>query len=171
MDMPPESINIHNERAVISCLVKASNSFGLDPFVLMAIRQVEGGKVGRYSKNTNGTYDMGPMQINTIWLNEVKREFGWSKNDLIFDACKNVYVSAWILKNEIKMAKGNTWLGVGNYHSRTKKFHDRYRNKAIAAYKNLIKFIKIKYGNRISLASSDNEINIVYGEAKQTVYR
>lgn len=140
-DLPAELPDkMHNEIEVSKCIVKASKSYKVDPLVLASIRRVEGGKRGQYSKNTNGTIDMGPMQINSIWIDDVEK-FGITRDGLLYDTCVNVYVSAWILKKEINGVNGDLWRGVGNYHSRTPKFHNSYVGKVKKAYYKLFKEI------------------------------
>lgn len=128
--MPPE----RHEVVITQCIEQAAADYKLNPDLLRAIRQVEGGKVGMRSRNTNGTYDLGPMQINNgVWVPTFKA-FGISERDLQNDPCVNVYAATWILRNEIARADGDVWRGVGNYHSRTPRFHVRYRDKVKAAF-------------------------------------
>jgi len=91
---------------------------------LYAILDVEGGRVGEAWLNTNGSYDMGPMQINSLWLRALARQ-GVSENDLINDGCRNVHAGAWILAREMQTRKGMA--GVGAYHSKTPRHQKRYR--------------------------------------------
>lgn len=92
------------------------------PHLLATILSVEGGEVGKWSPNSNGTYDIGPGQINTIWLPELARAYGRTEQAvaaaLTYDGCFNVAVSAWILQKNIR-EMGGVWQGVGAYHSRT----------------------------------------------------
>lgn len=111
MELPPQD----HELVVHECIVEAAEHYNVPQLLLKAIRETEGGKVGQIvGPNRNGTSDLGVMQINTIWLEELK-EFGISKEDLLNDACTNVYVGAWILR--------------GYYD-----YHDRDWQKAIMSY-------------------------------------
>lgn len=113
------------------CVAEAAARFDLPTTVLYSILKVEGGKVGKTNKNTNGTYDMGPMQINSIWLPTFSKYL--SKHEIINDGCKNVLAGAWILKANIVRVHGDFWRGVGNYHSRTKGLNERYQWKVYQA--------------------------------------
>ena len=121
-----------------ACLTMAAQTYQVPPQVLVGILHVEGGKVGQQVRNTNGTYDLGPMQINTLWTKELAKEWGVSRaaaHVLIRDdACTNVNVAAWILRrnlNETKsLSKAIAW-----YNSRTPSIGYRYKRKVIAAMK------------------------------------
>lgn len=126
IDMPPlppaHPTNIEHE-----CVIGAAAYYQLPPELIVAVRQQEAGTRGRYTTNTNGTADLGPMAINTIHLKSFAQH-GITKSQLLNDSCTNIFAGAHILRREISRAK-DTWTGVGNYHSRTAKFHWRYRTK------------------------------------------
>ena len=50
------------------CIMAAAAGYRLPPAVLVILLNVEGGSLGGVSPNTNGTVDIGPMQVNRIWL-------------------------------------------------------------------------------------------------------
>ena len=119
-----------------ACLMMAAQTYQIPPQVLIGILHVEGGKVGQQVRNTNGTYDLGPMQINTLWTKELAKEWGVSrataKRLIRDDACTNVNVAAWIFRrnlNETKsLSKAIAW-----YNSRTPHIGYRYKKKVLAA--------------------------------------
>ena len=47
---------------------------------------------------------------------------GW---DALTDACVNVFVAAWLLKQKM-VRHGNTWRAIGAYHSETPAQRDSY---------------------------------------------
>lgn len=59
---------IHMGVPFLACMTAAAAFYHLPPRALPAIHAVEGGAVGVVSHNTNGSDDLGVMQINTIWL-------------------------------------------------------------------------------------------------------
>ncbi|EKD72717.1 MAG: Conjugal transfer protein TrbN [uncultured bacterium] len=62
--------------------------------------------------------------------------YGYTKNDLQYDACKNVAVGAWIISQN--MAEGKTvWAGIANYHSRTPAYNIPYRKSIYTNYTQL----------------------------------
>jgi soluble lytic murein transglycosylase-like protein len=119
-----------------ACLTMAAQTYQIPPQVLVGILHVEGGKVGQQVRNTNGTYDLGPMQINTLWTKELAKEWGVTRHTakvlIRDDACTNVNVAAWIFRrnlNETKsLSKAIAW-----YNSPSIGF--KYRRKVLAAMK------------------------------------
>lgn len=115
-------------------MTQAANHYRLPPLLLVAIRQQEAGQVGMKNANTNGTYDYGVMQINSIWLPKLAT-FGYTEQTLQFSACANVYAGAWILAQELQEAgvwlvpdpsPTIYWQAVGAYHSETPGLNGPY---------------------------------------------
>ncbi len=125
-------------KVLMACLMLAANTYSVPPAVLMGIWEVEGGKVGQEVKNTNGSYDLGPMQINTIWLPELAKHWGVSertaKKWVRDDPCTNMGVSAWILKKHLNET-GSLSKAISYYHSRTPKIGKAYKRRVIRAMK------------------------------------
>ncbi|EPR86855.1 Conjugative transfer protein TrbN [Acinetobacter junii CIP 107470 = MTCC 11364] len=97
----------------------------------------EGGTIGRTSQNTNKTEDHGPMQINTVWIKRLNKDFGITREMITNDFCWNVMSAAYILRYEINLAGGSIWDGIGHYHSRTPKYKYPYIQRV---YKNSLRF-------------------------------
>lgn len=121
-------------KALAACLMLASQTYSVPPAVLVGIYKAEGGQIGQEVKNTNGTYDLGPMQINTIWLPTLAKKWNVDEQTahkwLRDDACTNVGVSAWILKSHIEET-GSLSQAIAHYHSRTPRFGTRYKTKVL----------------------------------------
>ena len=117
-----------------ACLVLAAQTYSVPSAVLLGIYQVEGGRVGQEVQNKNGSYDLGPMQINTIWLPELSKKWGVSKATarkwVRDDACTNVGVSAWILRSHLNETNSLSQ-AIAHYHSRTPSYGTRYKEKVI----------------------------------------
>lgn len=111
----------------IECINSAATTYHVPATLIISVLKTEGGKNGMASKNKDGTYDYGPMQINTCWLDKVAR-YGYTKQDLQHNPCANVAVGAWILASGIAESK-TVWNGVGNYHSHTPHLNARYNSK------------------------------------------
>ena len=127
-----------SEALIYQCAEYAGKHYNVSPYIVLSVIKVEGGKKGTVSKNTNGSYDLGVMQINTINLPEIKSNFpmvDWSV--LANEPCVNIGIGTWMLSKRIKET-GDLWKGVGNYHSRTPKFHKRYLKKIYKAYKQVL---------------------------------
>jgi len=119
-----------------TCLMVAAHNYALPPQILVGILHVEGGKVGQQVRNTNGTYDLGPMQINTLWTKELAKEWGTTlaeaKRLIRDDPCTNVNVAAWIFRRNLNEA-GSMTKAIEWYNSRTPHIGRKYRKKVMAA--------------------------------------
>jgi soluble lytic murein transglycosylase-like protein len=106
------------------CYEQAGAYQGVNPWVLRAVSWYESkGDPTSINRNSNGSIDVGQLQINSIHFGELARE-GVPRRALT-DSCVNIYVAAWLLKQ--KMVKyGNTWRAVGAYHSESPKLRDAY---------------------------------------------
>jgi len=109
------------------CVIATAKRFELPETLLWSILAVEGGKEGQYTKNKNGSIDLGPMQINSIWLEQFAEYV--TPGEILYNGCVNIQIGAWILRSHINLAGGDFWKGVGNYHSRTPLLHRRYQTK------------------------------------------
>jgi hypothetical protein len=98
--------------------------------MLVILLNVEGGSLGRVSPNTNGTVDIGPIQVNERWLPEIAAHWNATISDaykaLRDNFCANVEAGAWILRRGLDEARDNFWEGVGYYHSHTPEHESRY---------------------------------------------
>ena len=114
-----------------ACRHQAAAAFELPVDLVQAIKEVESGAslAAPVSANRNGTEDIGLMQINSSWLATL-REYGISKEGLL-DACVNLHVGAWILRQAINDAGGDVWAGVGAYHSPTPARQRNYRTLVV----------------------------------------
>ena len=123
-------------QAFAVCIFAAAQTYSVPPSVLLGILHVEGGRVGQAVRNTNGSYDLGPMQINTLWIPKLAAHWRVSKTTATKmvrdDACVNVGVGAWILRTKINDA-GGLYKGIAWYHSATPRFGHKYRSKVMAA--------------------------------------
>lgn len=128
-----------------ACLMLSAQTFHVPPSVMIGIMQVEGGRVGQEVADANGTYDLGPMQINTIWLPELARYWGvdqrtartWVRDN----GCVNMHVAAWILRRQLDRTS-DLRTAIAWYHSATPGVGDRYAAKVVQAMieKKLIDF-------------------------------
>ena len=116
--------------AYADCFDEAAAYHRVNPWVLRGIAHIESNfQANAQNKNTNGSWDYGMMQSNSIHLPRLAK-YGISKADL-FDRCKSIHVAAWLLREKIDK-HGNTWVAVGAYHSETPRFRDPYARKVEA---------------------------------------
>ena len=112
-------------------MVATAAFYHLPPRVLPAIQVIEGGRVGSVSQNANGSFDLGVMQVNTLWLGPLARATGLSKDEvqrrLIRDACFNIAASGAILRTYLNEERGDLMRAIGDYHSHTPARNTRYQ--------------------------------------------
>lgn len=98
-------------------IMDAAKAHGVPLVPLLGILATENGRLGEALSNSNGTWDLGPFQVNTIHLNDLS-EIGYTPEAIMADGRINALAAAWLLKQEILRA-GSLWHGVGHYHSHT----------------------------------------------------
>ena len=124
---------------VESCTALSSSVFKVPQMAIKVVLRVEAGRIGTISRNDNNTYDLGPMQLNSSNLAEIKRQFPYLNwQHVTYDPCINIMVGTWWLGNRIKGRNGNVWEGIGDYHSKTPVFHNRYLALARKAYSQIL---------------------------------
>ncbi|MFT4055171.1 MAG: lytic transglycosylase domain-containing protein [Novosphingobium sp.] len=110
------------ERLIGTCIRKASFGHVWLEKTLWGLRDQEAGWVGAKIPNRNGSYDLGPLQINSWWVSRiaksVRRSEGEVQRHLTFDACFNVEAARWIFLSALKNT-GDYWKAIGTYHSPT----------------------------------------------------
>jgi soluble lytic murein transglycosylase-like protein len=106
------------------CFAQAGAYQGVNPVILRAIAWFESkGNPDAVHRNADGSIDVGQAQINSVHFGEL-RQYGVPPKALK-DACVNVYVAAWILKQKM-IRYGNTWKAIGAYHSESPQPRDQY---------------------------------------------
>ena len=122
---------------VADCLTAAAQTYRESPAVLMILLTVEGGSLGRISRNGNGSVDIGPMQVNSVWLPRLaghwRATVGSTYRALRDNFCANVEAGAWILRLGLDEARGDLWQGVAFYHSHDPARKADYLRKVLQA--------------------------------------
>ena len=117
------------------CLDDAAAFQHVSVSLMRGIAQVESGmNPSAVNTNTNGTVDIGLMQINSTWLPTLARE-GITRESL-FDACTNAYVGAWILWQNIRQLGAN-WNAIGAYNSASPDKRLAYARKVYDAIRTM----------------------------------
>lgn len=87
--------------------------------------------------NTDGSADLGMMQVNTIWVGPLSRFTHMQPqvvvDRLLNDPCFNIAASAAIMQSYLAEAHGNLLTAIGYYHSHSPSLSAGYRDKVIAA--------------------------------------
>ena len=111
-----------DEAMIEGCLKAAAELHHVPAGVLVLLLSVEAGPTGAVSQNSNGTVDIGPMQVNDTWLPKDRRALGARRARRPIGRCSdsfcaNVEGGAWILRQALDEARGDLWEGVALYHS------------------------------------------------------
>lgn len=84
------------------CVDQISATYQVPVNLIAAIRLQERGCPGqKVGPNKNGTWDLGPMGINSWWFEEHSRSLtkhGISAESVLNDFCQNLAVGTWILR-------------------------------------------------------------------------
>ena len=116
----------------VMCSVIAAVKYDVPANIILAVAEIEGGKPGRYVENTNGTYDVGTMQFNTAYLQDLA-QYGITAKDVAAAGCYSYELAAWRLREHILNDTGDLWTRAANYHSKTPCYNAEYRAKLIRA--------------------------------------
>lgn len=109
---------------------EAGKHFGIDPRLLWSIAKIESKhNPNAVNVNTNGTEDIGIMQINTVHLPSLEK-YGISRDDL-FEPRTNIFVGAWVLQGCFKK-HGFSKNAITCYNGRIKD--NPYGDKVLSAF-------------------------------------
>ena len=121
----------------LACMALVASVYGLPPRVLPSIHVVEGGQVGMVHRNTDGSDDLGVMQINTRWLPALARVARMSEAAvgarLVTDPCFNIAAAGLVLRTYLTARHGELMGAIGDYHSHTQAFNTAYQAMVRAA--------------------------------------
>ena len=119
----------------LACMASVAAVYHLPPRVLPAIQAVEGGRPGLVHPNTDGSQDLGVMQVNTRWVQPLAWQTGVAPaaaaQRLLFDGCYNIAVAGAIMRIYLNEARGNLLLAVGYYHSHTPGLAQAYELRVL----------------------------------------
>ena len=99
------------------CSGIAAVKYDVPANIILAVAEIEGGKPRRYVENTNGTYDVGTMQFNTAYLQDLT-QYGITAKDVAAAGCYSYELAAWRLREHILKDTGDLWTRAANYHSK-----------------------------------------------------
>lgn len=118
-----------SEPELARCISAAADGKPWLERTLWGLRDQEGGWIGAEVRNTNGSHDLGPLQVNSWWVSKLSAATGrpashvrwWLRND----ACFNVNAARWIFLSGLAVTR-DYWKAVGVYHSPTDWRQRRY---------------------------------------------
>jgi len=115
----------------IECVAEVSRRYQIPVALLGGVLAQERGRLGQSSPNKNGSWDLGPMQVNSAWL-KFFAPYAITEHRLKHDGCANLAVGAWIIRYEQGRAKGGLWQAVGRYHSHRPELAAAYQAQVAA---------------------------------------
>lgn len=125
----------------LACIALVSAYYQLPPRVLPSIQVVEGGRAGLVSGNTDGSSDLGVMQINTRWVAPLARHTRQPESvvrqRLIDEPCFNIATAGAIMRIYLNEERGDLLRAVGDYHSHTPARNADYQTKVLRAAEQL----------------------------------
>ncbi|MBA6068123.1 lytic transglycosylase domain-containing protein [Pseudomonas mosselii] len=120
-------IVVVSDSAHAYCFKEAGARYGIDPLLIEAIAVKESRlRKDAINKNVsaNGkllSVDYGVMQVNSINAESLVSQGKIRRaDDLLLDACFNVYAGTWVLAKHLRVC-GNTWRCLGSYNAGFKK--------------------------------------------------
>lgn len=117
-----------------ACFDQAAKRYRVSAQLLRSISRVEsGGNPAAFHRNSNGSGDIGHMQINSAWLPTLAK-YGITK-DRLTNPCVNTHVGAWILANNFQRL-GYGWNAVGAYNAKSPDKIAAYARKVAANLRN-----------------------------------
>jgi hypothetical protein len=126
----------------LACMAFVSQLYDLPPRVLPSIQAVEGGGIGVVHRNTDGSEDMGVMQINTTWLPTLARYSQQSipevRHQLLTSPCYNISAAGMVLHGYLQETGGDLMRAIGNYNSHTPIHNHVYQMKVMRSVTRLV---------------------------------
>lgn len=117
------------EQTIARCIKRASLGRSWLEKTLWGLRDQEGGWIGAEIQNTNGSHDLGPLQINSWWVPRIAALIDQPARSvrywLRYDPCFGAEAARWIFLSALG-ASGDYWTAVGIYHSPTSWRQRRY---------------------------------------------
>jgi len=150
-------VAVVNSAFAESCWQSAAERYGIHTTILRAIAMTESAmNVRAVNRNTNGSVDVGLMQINSRWFPRLA-EMGIEPEDL-WDRCTNVHVGAWVLAGYIRHF-GYNWRAIGAYNAGPSSSPDSERKRITYAKRVLhnLSFNSATDGLRILAGNSSDQ--------------
>jgi hypothetical protein len=133
------------ELRIAVCIRQASRGQPWLEKTLWGLRDQEAGWIGAEVRNSNGSHDLGPLQINSWWTPRIAALVGRSpiqvRHWLRFDPCFNAQSARWIFLSALR-STGNYWKAIGVYHSPT-TWRQRHYLHSVARH------MRTRYGDAV----------------------
>lgn len=140
------------------CFQQAAQKYNVPEKLLRAIAAHESSMNHKAisKKNSDGTYDIGLMQINSWWMPQLYK-YGITQNSLLNDPCLNLNVGAWILATNFH-THGKSWNSVGAYNAGFKPSREPLRKTYVGYIKSQLKKLQEGTEPPISTPQSNEQL-------------
>lgn len=161
VDMPPAYTNaevvaiyaehrdMRSTNITSDCKTRISMQYNIPEPVLDAFLMTENAPSGHIRINSNNTYDVGPMQINSDNWPMIFDSLDINPIQLRFNGCDNLEAGAYIIRDRLDRKKKHNiknwddfFSAIGNYHSYTPMHNSKY---AQTWKKNFNKILETRY--------------------------
>ncbi len=117
----------------IECGLESAIKYDIPADILLAISTIENGRYDVGYRNSNGSIDYGVMQINTIYIKELKDRYDMvvSPEDLLTTSCYSFQIAALKVSDHLRNDSGSFLQRVANYHSKTPDLNRYYQTLLI----------------------------------------
>lgn len=153
------------ERRIAECIRQAAGGKPWLEKTLWGLRDQEGGWIGAQIRNTNGSHDLGPLQVNSWWVPKIATLVGRPQADvrawLVSDPCFNTGAARWIFLSALR-STGSYWKAIGAYHSPARWRQERY---AASVAGHLVR----RFGPRLFALSRSQEVPHPYAPPTVTM--
>ncbi|GBR09915.1 lytic transglycosylase domain-containing protein [Asaia siamensis] len=127
--------------AYASCMIFVASLYHLPPRILPSILAVENGQSGLVHHNSNGTDDLGLMQVNTRWLEPIA-QFTHAAPAIVYrrlltQPCYNISAAGAIMRLYLNETHGDLMRAIGNYHSHTLTLNLAYQQRVLGSARRL----------------------------------
>jgi len=125
----------------LACMLTVAAFYHLPPRVLPSIQVVEGGRIGMVHRNSDGSDDLGLMQVNDRWVpllaSYVRLPQPIIRDRLIRSPCFNIATAGAVLRISLNETRGDLMRAIGDYNSHTPSHNLAYRAKVLRAAERL----------------------------------
>ncbi|MGF7204733.1 hypothetical protein GGQ82_003820 [Sphingobium olei] len=117
------------EAEIARCIRNAARGQRWLEKTLWGLRDQEGGWIGAEIRNSDGSHDLGPLQINSWWVPKLADMLARSPSQIRVwlrdDPCFNAEAARWIFLSVLGQTR-DYWRAVGRYHSPSQGRQRRY---------------------------------------------
>jgi len=126
------------------CVTDAAQRYQVPEVALLAIlKQESGGQAGINHRNSNGSIDWGPAQLNSrSWGRVMRDRYGISPQALTNNMCQAIMAQAYVLRSEWdacrKDGQKSIWCAIARYHSPTPALQEKYVRHVWEKYQSMM---------------------------------